>query len=177
MNRTDIEVTLSRDRAWLLETIGALPEHELDQPATTSAHDPAKTWNVKDHLSHLAGFERVFNAIIQRYLRGDRDPIGLQKDEQGAIRTMEQILAVVDRMNEEWVEEHRGRTLSGVVAVGQQARAETLELLGSLSDEQLTQKIAGAPWGDGTLGGILAANADHGRMHWKWVKEATAARA
>jgi len=22
------------------------------------------------------------------------------------------------------------------------------------------------------VGGVLAANADHGRMHWKWVKDA-----
>ncbi len=41
-----------------------------------------------------------------------------------------------------------------------------------LSDVQLEEVLPGAPWADGTVGGVLAANADHGRMHWKWVKDA-----
>ena len=33
--------------------------------------------------------------------------------------------------------------------------------------------IPGAPWADGTVGGIMAANADHGRRHFTWAKEGT----
>ena len=40
-----------------------------------------------------------------------------------------------------------------------------------LSDEDLASRIPGAPWSDGTVGGIMAANADHGRMHFGWASE------
>ena len=68
--------------------------------------------------------------------------------------------------------EHHADSLSQVVALTAQARAETLILLSELSDEQLEQVLPGAPWADGTVGGVRGANADHARMHWKWLGEA-----
>jgi DinB family protein len=171
MDRTEIEIKLNRDRAWLLETVAALPEDDVTKPATKSEGDASKTWSAKDHLAHLVGIERWFNAMIRRHLDGDANPVGLQKDAQGVDRSMDQIMAGVHRMNEQWVQEHREKPLSEVVALGQQMRAETLDLLANLGDDQLLEKLPGAPWADGTVGGVLAANADHGRMHWKWVKE------
>jgi hypothetical protein len=50
-------------------------------------------------------------------------------------------------------------------------------LLAELSDEDLASKIPGAPWSDGTVGGIMAANADHGRMHYGWAEEDSVAAA
>jgi hypothetical protein len=44
--------------------------------------------------------------------------------------------------------------------------------LAELSDEQLEEQLDGAPWADGSLGGVIATNADHARMHYKWVTEA-----
>jgi hypothetical protein len=85
---------------------------------------------------------------------------------------MEDIMKTVHRMNEEWVADQRGAGLAELVALGQRVRAETLALLGDLSDETLAQKLPGAPWADGTIGGVLSANAGHGRMHWKWLKDA-----
>ena len=40
-----------------------------------------------------------------------------------------------------------------------------------LTNEQLTEKLPGAPWADGTIGGVLAVNGDHGRVHWSWLRE------
>ena len=80
-------------------------------------------------------------------------------------------MASVHAMTEAWAERHRQKSLSEVVAVGQAARAETFKLLGELSDAQLAETLPGAPWADGTVGGVLAANADHGRTHWSWMKE------
>ena len=77
-------------------------------------------------------------------------------------------------MTESWVVQHRDKSLSEVVAAGQKARAETLALLAKLTDDQLAEKLPGAPWADGTLGGVIATNAHHGRMHWHWVKEGMA---
>ena len=50
-------------------------------------------------------------------------------------------------------------------------RENTAGQLRQMSDEQLAEKLPGAPWADGTIGGVLGANADHGRMHWNWMKE------
>jgi hypothetical protein len=171
MNRTEIEITLNRDRAWLLETVAAMPEADVTKPATKSENDASKTWSAKDHLAHLIGIERTFNAMIRRHLDGDANPVALRTDDQGNGRTMEQIMASVHRMNEQYVDEHRAKPLSEVIAIGQRQRAETLELLGSLSDDQLLEKLPGAPWADGTIGGVIATNAGHGRQHWKWVKD------
>ena len=55
--------------------------------------------------------------------------------------------------------------------IGQAVRADTIALLAELSDDDLASKIPGAPWSDGTVGGIMAANADHGRMHYGWAEE------
>ncbi len=171
MNRTDIEIKLNRDRAWLLDTFAHLSEHDLTRAATTSEHDRDATWSAKDHLAHLAGIEENFVAMVRRHLAGDANPVALRTDPDGRDRSMEEIMASVHEMTERWVDEHRGKSLSEVVALGEAARAETLALLAALTDEQLAEKLPGAPWSDGTIGGVLSVNADHGRVHWRWAKE------
>jgi len=100
--------------------------------------------------------------------------VGLTTDADGQPRTRDQIMAVVHEMTEAWVREHRGKSLSEVVALGQAGRAETLALLSELTDAQLEEKLPGAPWADGTIGGVLATNASHGSVHWAWIKEGRA---
>ena len=171
VNRTEIEVQLNRDRAWLLETYAALPPDDATRGVTRSEHDPSSMWSAKDHLAHLAGIERNFNRMIRRHLAGDANPVSLATGADGAPRTREEVMAAVHDMNEEWIRGHRAKSLSEVVALGQQVRAETLALLAELTDAQLAERLPGAPWADGTIGGVLAVNAAHGRMHWRWVKE------
>jgi len=36
----------------------------------------------------------------------------------------------------------------------------------------LSERLEGAPWADGTLGGVLGVNVDHAHMDWTWVTEA-----
>jgi hypothetical protein len=62
--------------------------------------------------------------------------------------------------------------LSEAIAITSSARAVSLQLLSELTDEQLEETLPGAPWADGTIGGVLSANAGHGRMHWGWSKDA-----
>jgi hypothetical protein len=177
MDRSEIEVQLNRDRAWLLETYTALPAGDLTRGVTTSAHDPATSWSARDHLAHLAGIEKAFVGMVRRHLAGDANPVGLTTNPDGTPRTMEQIMKPVNAANEEWVLAHRDKPLGEIIALGQQARAETLALIAELTDEQLAGKLPGAPWADGTIGGVLATNALHGRMHWKLVKDALAGAA
>jgi hypothetical protein len=172
MNRIEIETKLNDDRTWLLNTYSQLSETQLFGDLTPSEHDPSNYWSALDHLAHLALIERNFASMIRKHIGGAKNPVGLTHDDSGAPRTRDQIMASVHAMTEEWQLEHHGKSLSEVVALGASARAITLQLLSELSDEQLEEKLPGAPWADGTIGGVLAANADHGRMHWKWAKDA-----
>jgi hypothetical protein len=80
----------------------------------------------------------------------------------------------VHALNEVWVNEQRGKSLSEIVALGQKVRAETLVLLANWTDEQLQERVPDAPWADGTVGGILAVNGDHARQHHGWVTRSLA---
>ena len=174
MDRVQIEIKLNKDRAWLLATVSTLSSDDLMRGATKSEHDQASMWSVKDHLAHLAGIEKNFVVMIRKHLAGDPNPVALRSNPDGTARTMEQVMAIVHEMTERWVVEHRDKPLSDVVALGESARADTLALMGELTDAQLAEKLPGAPWSDGTIGGVLSVNADHGRMHWQWASEGLA---
>ncbi len=187
MNRTEIEIKLNQDRVWLLEQYASMSDDDRSRPITTSKHDGTAQWSAKDHLVHLSGIEKAFNRMVRRYLKGDPNPVGLGAKPDGsaptreemmrvlkettedALRKREAIMARVHAMNDEWVSKHRDKTFDEVVALGQRVRAETLELLASLTDEQLQAPLPGAPWGDGTIGGVMAINGDHGRRHYDSV--------
>ena len=176
MNRIEIEIKLNRDRAWLLETLSAMPEAELRRGVTASEHDPEVEWSFADHFVHTTLIERDWNAMIRRHIGGEQGmKLGVREDGSRAPR--EEVMAGIHRWTERWAAEHRGKPLDELVRVGLEVRADTLGLLAELSDEQLGSVIPGAPWADGTVGGILAANADHGRMHFKWAKDGAAAHA
>lgn len=170
MTRIEIETILHGDRAGLLERVAAMPVEALTRGATASAHDPASMWSALDHLAHLAAIERNFNAMIRGHLSGDGRAVSIMRSASGERRSMEQIMAAVNKMNEDEVARHRGKPLADVLAIGQAARAETLALMAELSDEQLAQKVPDAPWADGTIGGIISVNGMHGRMHWAAVQ-------
>ncbi len=174
MDRIELEHKLNEGREFLLTTYGQLSDEDLRRPRTTSEHDPENRWSALDHFAHLALIERNFNAMIRRHLSGHANPVGLLRDEHGTARTREQIVASVNEWTEEWQREHRDDSLSEVVALTAAARGETLLLMAELSDEQLGETLPGAPWADGTIGGVLGANADHGRMHWHWVEKSDA---
>jgi hypothetical protein len=81
------------------------------------------------------------------------------------------VIAGVHRNNQENVDEHRGEDLDALFADLAAARADTRALLDSLTDEQLALKVPGAPWADGTIGGVIITNAYHQQQHWQWVEE------
>lgn len=176
MNRTEIETKLNRDRAWLLETFTAMSEEDLSRGITTSRHNPEASWSAKDHLAHLIGVEVAFNKIIKRHIEGHPSPIEVATAPDGTRRSQEEIMTLVHAMNEVWVNEHKNITVGEIVALGQKVRSETLAILASLTDEQLEGKIPGDPWGDATVGGVMAINGDHGRQHYGWVSEALAGK-
>ena len=154
MNRIEVEAKLGRDRAKLIELFESVSDADLTRDATPSEHDRSSAWNAKDHLAHLAGIEKSFNRMIRRHLAGDEEPVGPRTDAGGNPRSREQVMAAVHESNEDWVSRHRAMSLNETVAAGQQVRSETLALLAELSDLQLLEKLPGAPWADGTIGGV-----------------------
>ncbi|MBI3651223.1 MAG: DinB family protein [Acidobacteria bacterium] len=171
MNRIELEIKLNQDRAWLLEQFAELSQDDLQRGITTSRVNPQARWSAKDHLAHLIGIEVAFNGIIQRHLEGNAHAIGIAINEDGSRRSQEEIMEVVHVMNEKWVNEHHEKSLVEIVALGQKVRAETLALIAGLSDDQLNEKVPGAPWGDATVGSIIAINGDHARQHFAWVTD------
>ena len=123
MRRIDIETKLNRDRAWLLDTYAALSEKQLHEGLTPSEHDPSNLWSALDHLAHLALIEHNFAGMVRKHVAGDANPVGLTTDAQGNVRSRADIMASVHAMTEQWQHEHAGKSLSEVVALGQNVRS------------------------------------------------------
>jgi hypothetical protein len=173
VNRIDIETRLHRSRVDALDTITALAADELRAPRTRSEHDEHSWWSYADHFVHTTLIERDFNAMIRRHVRGEQGMNPALVDPSGtALRSREEIMAWVHRFTESWKVEHQDRPLDELVRVGLAVRADTLFLLSELTDEQLLSVIPGAPWADGTVGGIMAVHADHWAMHKSWAAAA-----
>jgi hypothetical protein len=170
MNRVEIEIRLNRDRAWLLERLAEMSEDELRAPRTVSEHDPQSTWSYADHFIHTTLIERNWNEMIRRHVGGGRG-LPARRRADGTPQSMDEIMADVHAWTEEWKADHHGMPFDELARIGLATRADTLALLAELSDDDLASTIPGAPWADGTVGAILAANADHGRMHWHWARE------
>ncbi len=170
MDRIEIEIKLNRDRAWLLERLGEMSEEELYAPRTFSEHDPDSRWSFADHFVHTTLIEQNWNAMFRRHVAGERG-LEARVREDGSAQSIEEIMASIHSWTEEWKAEHTGKPFIELVRIGQAVRADTLALLAELSDDDPQSKIPGAPWADGTVGAIMAANADHGRMHYAWAKE------
>lgn len=175
LRRAEIEQTLAESRLKTLAAYLALNEAELTTPRTPSEHDPESSWSALDHLSHLGYIEETFVAMIRRHLAGEANPVALLVDTGGATRTREEIMADVHARTEADRVRSRPEQLGDVIRRTGAARAATLALLAELSDEQLDETLPGAPWADGTIGGVLATNAHHATMHWTWLKDAGAA--
>lgn len=170
MNRIEIEMKLNRDRAWLLETLAAMSDEELNKPRTASEHDATKSWSYADHFIHTTLIEQNWNAMFRRHIAGEAG-MAPRINKDGTSQSRDQVMAGIHKWTEAWADQHRGKSLDQLAQVGCAVRADTLKLLSELTDEQLESKIPGTPWADSTVGGIMAANADHGRTHFKYAKE------
>ena len=164
--REEIVAKLDKEEARFVEHYRALSSDELTRPCTESEVDGADAWCAKDHIAHLAMIERAFQGMIRRTLEGTTNPVGFDFN-----KGREAAIARVHKGNQDNVEEHKDDDLETLLADLAAARAETKSLLAGLTDEQLTQPVPGAPWLDGTIGGVILTNAYHAVQHWQWVEE------
>lgn len=167
--RAEITATLEKETRALVDRYRTMPAAVLNKPCTDSQERDGERWTPKDHLAHLTYIERAFQGMIERHLAGRENPVGLS----GANR--EEVLGRVHRGNENNVAAHRADDLETLLADHRAARADTLALMARLSDEQLSESLPGAPWNDGTVGGVMATNAHHAIQHLTWIDEGLAA--
>lgn len=165
--REEIIAKLDKEEQRLLERYRSLSPEDLVRPCTESEVEGASPWSPKDHLAHLAMIERAFQGMIHRTLEGNANPLGI--DFKGADRAA--VIARVHQGNQDNVDAHRDDDLDTLLAELAAARIETRRLLDALTDEQLVTSVPGAPWMDGTIGGVLHTNAHHQIQHWAWVEE------
>lgn len=176
MDRIDVEIKLHRGRAEALEAIAAMSEEERNEPRTRSEDNPDSWWTNADHFIHTTLIEKNFNEMIRRHVRGETAMAAQMVGEPGGTRpSVTDIMSYVHRMTEAWKVEQEGKPLDELVKIGLAVRADTLLLLNELTDEQLASRVPGAPWGDGTVAGIMAVHTDHFHQHQTWAAEGTPA--
>jgi len=166
--RDAIAGKLQKELDDLVNYYAALSDEDLALACTESEAPDGTAWAAKDHLAHLAMIERAFQGMIRRGLDGDANPVGFSG------RSRDDVMGQVHRGNEENVDAHRDDDVDALLADLQSARRDTLALLDELTDEELALPLRGAPWADGTIGGVLITNAYHQRQHVQWVRDGLA---
>ncbi|MEA2682145.1 MAG: hypothetical protein QOK05_473 [Chloroflexota bacterium] len=142
-----------------------LPEDDLLRPITESAVEGEQDWSAKDHLAHLAQVETTFRGVVERALAGDPDPA-----EMGQVKSAQEAISRQNHVNAQTVVEGRAHGLPELLARLRAARAQTLQLMEACTDEQLASPVPGAPWGDGSIAGVLATVAGHHGRHLMQVQ-------
>jgi len=170
--RAEILETLAKSQERLFSHFRAMTEAELERQCTESEVPGGHPWRPKDHVSHLAFIERQFLRMMRRTIEGDRDPLEIRA--RVGTTDPEEVLAWVHRQNQAYVDEHAHDSLEVILADLGATRQKSLELLEQITDEQLALRIRGAPWNDGTIGGVMITNAHHAQMHTAWVERGLA---
>ncbi|HLZ59239.1 MAG TPA: DinB family protein [Ktedonosporobacter sp.] len=166
--RQEILSTLAEERANLLAHYQSFSPEALAQSCTQSEVPGASPWCPKDHLAHLARIERSFQVIAGRTLKGAPNPIGLNIADPAK---RAEVVAQIHRDNQANIEAHHTDDIQTLLADLATTRQDTLTFIEQLTDEQLATPVPGAPWGDGTIGGVLMTNALHEKRHLAWVEE------
>lgn len=164
-DRTKILSVLAAERDELERRYRGFDPEVVDQPCTESESEDGTPWTPKDHLAHLLRIEEAFLQMAKRTVEGHEKPLDF-----GATEPADVIKRVHDD-NEAHVRGLSERSVDELLDQLAVARSATLAFIDTLDDSQLTQTIPGAPWGDGSIGGVLMANAGHEKMHLHWVDE------
>jgi hypothetical protein len=170
--RDEITTALTEQRERIESWFHTLSEADMRRQMTESEIEGGERWTPKDHLAHVIGSERFFQGAIKRAIGEAEDPLGFYTqagtDDPDAIRNL------INQSNERATARFRETTSEALFARLDETRQATLALLASLDDAQLAQTIAHSHFGDSTIGALFMTVAQHGRMHLKWLKNASA---
>ncbi|MEM7797865.1 MAG: DinB family protein [Chloroflexota bacterium] len=173
MNHQELKEKLLVSWERTLSQWESLSEETLIGGLTVSLADPALFWSPQDHLAHVYGTEKLFQFMIKRFLSNPMPADEDAKSEVAASQTREAereaFLRQINRQNDKWIVKHRDKSFAEVVQVGEEIRAKSLELIDGLDESQLALTVPNAPWGGGSIAGIIGFNDDHAQMHWEWI--------
>ena len=120
-------------------------------------------WSVKDHLAHIADWERMLVAVLGR--RPEHEGFGLPPP----------LPEDIDVLNDILYRRSRGLSIEEVQDVSRRAHAEVLAALHHLSDADLRTSVAGYggdPGDDRPLLDKIAANTyAHYAEHTGWIND------
>lgn len=175
MNHQSIKEKLSASWERTISQWNSLPEESLTKGLTVSLADSELFWSPQDHLVHVYGTEKLFQIMIKRFLSspppaesaGKADAVPETSEAERA-----SFIERVNQQNDKWVLKHRDKSFAEVVELGEKIRAKSLELIDGLDESQLALVVPNAPWGGGSIAGIIGFNDDHAQMHWHWINEA-----
>lgn len=124
--RSKPEILDRIDQAWtaLQRLIGEATEHELVSPGGEDG------WNVKDHIAHIASWERSLTALLHGKPRYEAMGIDRATFESDAADRL-------DRINQVLHQHNRDRSLNDVLAGSRQAHQEVLKALSGMSYDDL----------------------------------------
>ena len=147
-------------RAALEATIGRLSDEQLVEPG------PPDGWSVKDHLFHVAAWERSLPALLQ----GRPRYAAMNVDEKTYVRSEEALNALIFQHN-------KGRSLSEALADFEQAHQDLLGVLAGLTDADLFRTYSqyqpdepGEDSGAPIVGWIAGNSYEHYAEHQAWVE-------
>ncbi len=171
-SREELLAALVEQRERLKRWIAARTPEELERPLTPSEAPGGEMWRAKDHLAHAVGVERYLQGVVKRTLAGAEDPAGFYT--QAGSLTDESVARVANASNERAIAKYRDEPVAALLEKLAETRRATLELLASLSDEQLDQVSPHSPFPPETARGLFLQMARHDGQHVDWLTEALA---
>jgi uncharacterized damage-inducible protein DinB len=150
---------LTADRQALEDVISGRSDEELTQSGPEG-------WSVKDHLAHIAAWERSGLAL----LKGGNRP--------AAVGVSEELWASDndDLINEAVRQQDADRSLADVLAEFRRVRAEMIAAVTALTDEDLQRPYSSYQPNDSdsqtpVIAALISNSTEHDVEHTGWIKE------
>lgn len=171
LTRDELIAALTEQRARLEAWFAARAPEDLERPLTASEVEGAPQWAARDHLAHALGVERYLTGVVRRTLAGADDPAGIYTHTGSMER--DAVMRAINASNQAAVSKYHDQPVDALLAKLRETRPATLELLSSLTDEQLDQASPHSPFGRGTVRDLFRQIARHDGQHVDWLTEAS----
>ena len=152
----EIKTKLETERAKLLDALANVPRQVMLRPFGEGS------WSIKDILAHIAMAETV-NVKFAKMMVAKDEPLQLREfsaeypDLPGPFE--------LDKFNAWMTERWRAKSLEEIIAALNDARADTLAWLATLTPAQLERAGQHAVWGKQSVRGMLRILVIHDKFH------------
>jgi uncharacterized damage-inducible protein DinB len=151
-----IKEKLIAERSKLLTAFADLSRETMTKPFGEDG------WSIKDVLAHTAMAETV-NVKFAKMMTAKNEPVQLEEFAREFPDYPPPF--ELDKFNAWMTERWRAKSLDQVITALNDARADTLAWLDTLTPEQLEMKGAHAVWGDQSVRGMLRILVIHDKFH------------